>query len=350
MKQLAIIFTIFYFMFNILNAQELVVKELNPIPDATGFAGSFAGIINGNLVVAGGSNFPNGGAPWKGDAKVWYDKVFLLNNENCNWQQIGKLPHAAGYGVSISVPQGLICIGGSSKEEHSNDVFLLTIKGNRLSVDTLASLPVPLANMCGALAENVIYIAGGITRPDADTTEALFFSIDISKGLHEAKWQQLPAWPGPTRMLSACVTVKNSFYLLSGAELKSSARNYLKDAYRYSPLTGWEQIADLPVATVAAPGPLLHTDEYLYLIGGDDGSNATKNLQLQHPGFLSTVYRYDLANDNWEKIADLKKSKKELLIPVTTTSVFWKGKWIIPGGEIKPGVRTSKVFAISLKK
>ena len=44
--------------------------ELPPVPDTTGLAGSFAGVSNGALVVAGGSNFPGGKAPWSGCTKT----------------------------------------------------------------------------------------------------------------------------------------------------------------------------------------------------------------------------------------------------------------------------------------
>src|SRR5690242_17546619 len=65
-------------------AQVLPVKRdafqwdtLAPLPDPVGFAGPFAGVADDVLIVAGGSNFPNGGTPWNGGAKKWYDKIFV---------------------------------------------------------------------------------------------------------------------------------------------------------------------------------------------------------------------------------------------------------------------------------
>ena len=40
-------------------------RELPPLPDAHGFAGAYAGVSGGNLIVAGGANFPDG-APGDG--------------------------------------------------------------------------------------------------------------------------------------------------------------------------------------------------------------------------------------------------------------------------------------------
>src|SRR3954453_19621561 len=66
-------------------------KHLPALPDAEGFAGSFAGVSNGALLVAGGTNFP-GKKPWEGGAKAWYETVFVLENPNAQWKVAGKLP------------------------------------------------------------------------------------------------------------------------------------------------------------------------------------------------------------------------------------------------------------------
>src|SRR4051794_14537917 len=64
-----------------LNALAGEWKQLPSLPDAEGFAGSFAGVSNGALLVAGGTNFP-GKKPWEGGAKVWYDTVYVLESAN----------------------------------------------------------------------------------------------------------------------------------------------------------------------------------------------------------------------------------------------------------------------------
>lgn len=322
----------------------LNIKPLASLPDSTGFAGSFAGVINGQLIVAGGSNFPAGGAPWKGSQKVWYDQVFLLTNEKGNWKKLGSLPRTLGYGVSITVPEGLICIGGSNEHGHYADVFLLQLENGRLKTTSLPSLPVPLANTCGALMGGVIYIAGGLVAPDASETEKAFYALDITKGFEKARWTKLPAWPGPSRMLGVAAATDKAFYLFSGAELVAGKRVYLKDAYRFDASGGWKQIADLPGPVVAAPGPLMYEKGTLFLLGGDDGLLAGKDLRLDHPGFSKKLHYYDIEKDRWSE------AEKVVVpgIPVTTPLVPWKQRWILPGGEIRPGVRTPKVYAISL--
>ncbi|MCA9744200.1 sodium transporter, partial [candidate division KSB1 bacterium] len=59
--------------------------ELPPLPDSEGFAGMYAGVSNGAVIVAGGANFPDG-RPWEGGQKVWYDRIFVLEEPNGQWQ------------------------------------------------------------------------------------------------------------------------------------------------------------------------------------------------------------------------------------------------------------------------
>src|SRR5687767_8876394 len=140
-------------------------QELAPLPDAVGFAGAFAGTSNGALIVAGGANFPDG-PPWQGNKKVWHDRIFVLPASRGQWQQPQqRLPRSFGYGVAITTPKGVICIGGSDANQHYRDVFRLEWIDGEIKTTDLPPLPVPLANAVGALVGNTIYIAGGSESP-----------------------------------------------------------------------------------------------------------------------------------------------------------------------------------------
>ena len=65
--------------------------KLPAIPDKEGFAGAFAGVSHGSLIVAGGANFPDK-KPWDGGKKIWYDTVFVLERPDGEWKVAGKLP------------------------------------------------------------------------------------------------------------------------------------------------------------------------------------------------------------------------------------------------------------------
>src|SRR4051812_49410741 len=115
--------------------------QLPAIPSSVGFAGSFAGVSNGALLVAGGSNFGAGGTPWNGATKTWYDKIFALEQPNGQWKEVGKLPHPLAYGISITWQDGVIVAGGSDATKHYNEVLLLRYKNGAIERENLPALP-----------------------------------------------------------------------------------------------------------------------------------------------------------------------------------------------------------------
>src|ERR1035441_1318856 len=136
-------------------------SELPPLPDANGFAGPFAGVSGGGLLVAGGANFPKT-LPWEGGQKVWYDLVFVLPKPDGKWLFGFRLPRPVGYGVSVTTTRGVLCAGGGDAKESFRDTFLLRWHDDRIELQSLPLLPQPLANGCGALVGDMVYLAGGI--------------------------------------------------------------------------------------------------------------------------------------------------------------------------------------------
>ena len=319
----------------------LAWSELAPIPDHIGFAGSFAGISNGTLLVAGGANFPDGGAPWSGSKKVWHDHIFALEKQGGKWKLAGKLPRALGYGASVTWKNTLIIIGGSNEKGHYADVFQLKYINGKIERTALPALPTAIANTSGVLIGDVIYVAGGIESPDAKDAAQNFWAMDLNAT--QKVWKVLPAWPGPGRMFAVTGAMAGNFYLFSGGELINGNRNYLKDAYCYNPKTGWKRIADLPCAVAAAPGTAYALKQNLLVFGGDDGKLAAEAavLKEKHPGFSNQVLGYNTITDSWGIVAQIPSPA-----PVTTTLTTWNGSIIIPGGEVRPAVRTPKVLIV----
>ena len=142
-------------------------SQLPPIPDAEGFAYSFAGVSGGALIVAGGANIP--GDKWAEPLhKVWYDSTYVLPKPDGQWQLGPRLARPLGYGVSITVDDSVICIGGSDEKEHTAEVFRLSWRdGHFAASPKMPPLPRPCANFCGALLGRTIYVAGGLEMPTA---------------------------------------------------------------------------------------------------------------------------------------------------------------------------------------
>ncbi len=315
-------------------------QQLPSFPDKEGFAGSFAGVSNGALLVAGGANFP-GKKPWEGGEKVWYDTVFVLENPSAKWKIAGRLPRPLGYGVSVTYNGGLVCVGGSDNDRHYANVFRLEWRNGKLVTTALPPLPKPIANSCGALVGGVLYVAGGLDKPDSITTSKQVWKIDLGSMAH--RWKKIDACPGSGRMLAVAAGFDDALWLVGGVDLgvgKSGNvdRHYLKDAYRYDPLKGWKRIADLPHSVVAAPSPAPVGNDGFYLLGGDDGSQVRVPPD-KHLGFSTTGLRYDATTDSW-----IERGK--VVAPrATVPCVFWNMAWVLPGGEVRPGVRSSEVWS-----
>ena len=89
-------------------------------------------------------------------------------------------------------------------------------------------------------------------------------------------------------MLSVAGELHGSFYLFSGARLKAgprgkAVREYLRDAYRFTPGQGWRRLADLPCAAVAAPSPAAAAGNSLLIFSGDDGTHVDFQSVERHP-------------------------------------------------------------------
>lgn len=314
-------------------------KRLPDVPDERGFAGSFAGVSGGSLIVAGGTHFIDK-MPWEGGTKLWYDTVFALDQPGGEWRPMGKLPKPNGYGVSITTPEGLMIIGGGNATEHFSDVFWLGGK------DVLPSLPKPCAFMSGCLLDGVIYIAGGIGTPTATAAMGTFWALDLKQP--NAGWQELPPCPGKPRILACMAGAEGAVHLFSGAALSAGpdgkpVREWLKDAWRYTPAKGWEQLPDMPRVAVAAPNAAPVLDSKIFVIGGDDGALVNFEPKSKHPGFPRSILIFDLKTQAWSQAGEVPFSL------VTTNAVIWKDQVVVPGGEARPGVRSPQVWAVPLK-
>lgn len=317
-------------------------QQLPPLPDPVGFAGAFAGVSGDALIVGGGANFP-GKMPWEGGTKIWHDRVFVLERVDGKWNGGFRLPLASGYGVSITHNDAIICIGGSDAERHLTNVYSLQWRAGKLVTSNLPPMPLPLANACGAVLGDAVYVAGGTESPESTTALRKFLRLNLSRLSHG--WEELEPWPGPARMLSVAAAVDGSFFLAGGTDLSvgpdgAAVRTYLKDAYRFTPGTGWARVSDMPNPVVAAPSPApVVGDASFLVIGGDDGSLANFQPRSQHPGFPKRILRYDARRDVWSRAGEAPISR------ATVPATRWNHWFVIPSGESRPGVRSPEVWA-----
>ena len=114
-----------------------------------GVSAAYAALIDDNLLVAGGCNFPDK-LGFEGGKKVFYDEILLFNKTQNQWQTIGKLPEAAAYGASVAIPDGYLWIGGQAATHSLATCYKVQYtKEKGLNLTDFPALPEPLDNFAG---------------------------------------------------------------------------------------------------------------------------------------------------------------------------------------------------------
>jgi N-acetylneuraminic acid mutarotase len=324
----------------LLFGQVLDWARLPDIPDAEGFAGGFAGTSGGAVIVAGGANFPQG-RPWEGGRKVWHDRIFILEEGAAAWRVAGRLPRPLAYGAAVSHVGRVVCIGGSDAGSHHAEVFSMRRDGESVAITKLSPLPRPLAMHCAAVVGDRVFVAGGAESPQATEAACSLLSLDLADPA--ATWTAIEPWPGPGRILATAGAIEGRLCVVGGAGLvpgveRGAERIWLRDAYLYDPVTGWTRLPDLPRPVVAAPSPAVAIGgDALVILGGDDGGQVDRE-PATHRGFRRDPLAFDVASHAWRSLADMPFAL------VTTATVRWKGGFVVPGGESRPGIRSTEVW------
>ena len=212
-----------------------------------GVSGAFAGIVRYPsfdnkkpfLVVAGGCNFPDTPAA-EGGQKVFYTDIYVIGLEESTyfnaetlkaewpadsprkadsataWSRAGAFSCGLAYGASVTVPEGVVCLGGTADGQKSEDFAVLLSMGTSFEIQKqdIPLLPVALDNFAAAYGDGYIYVGGG-QHNGIPNRKA--FRLKWPLG---AAWEELPDMPGPARVQPAAAVQKgaigSNFYLLGG--------------------------------------------------------------------------------------------------------------------------------------
>lgn len=323
-------------------------SSLPDLPDSLGLSGAFIGPVGDMVIVAGGSNFDQ--PVWEGGSKKYHDSIYLLmeENESFHWQDAGTLPYPAAHGATVSVNDGLILLGGENESEKLKDVLYL--KWNELDKSIsisreLPPLPREISYASASILNNSIYIAGGTASiKNQEVPLQNFWKLNLG-GNNE--WQELTPWPGKERFGASLVKQFNGEYeclfLFSG----KSDTDYLTDAYMYDPAksgmdNSWKKLTALPrpahVASVLPVG-----SSQILVISGSDGHDTGRVLELGYDyKFTNTVLSYNTITDTWREAGEISTGL------VGTSAIYFRDRIVIPGGEINPSVRTTKIYTASV--
>lgn len=335
--------------------ERLAWQELSTLPNELGVAGPFAGVHNDALIVAGGANFPK--PVWDND-KVWHDQIHVLlrTDNGYEWIDGGRLPRPTAYGAAVSTRAGVICMGGNDANEAFEDVYMLSWDADRKEVVTtdLPSLPSPCAFGAATLIGDTIYLAGGQSGSSLTSAMTNFWAFDLwqqeSKDTFE--WVELPAWPGSSRALNLTVSQHNGYhdcvYVISGRRQISEATDeasfeFLKDVWEYTPATKtWKQQADVPRCVMAGTA-IKQGQSHLFVLGGatEELFFQTDELKDNHPGFIKKSLAYHTITNTWSEAGEVPANH------VTTIAVRWGDDIIVPSGELRPRVRSPRIYRVT---
>ena len=345
-----------------------------------GVSASYAALIDDNLLVAGGCNFPDK-LGFEGGKKVFYDEILLFNKTQNQWQTIGKLPEAAAYGVSVAIPDGYLWIGGQTAT-HSLAIChkVQYTKEKGLNLTDFPALPEPLDNFAGTSVGSKVFVAGGNASGKASNK---VFYIDVAT---DKEWKQLPDFPGDARVQPVLAAIEKDndtlLYILGGffggdatktptmgekvLAFSLKQQQWHEVALQENPnkeifsLTGATALA-IDNRYIACFGGVnaslfINTITYLYHIGRDttltDEARKQKNYDymshymtqpIAYYKFNQECYLFDTHTKQWSVLDTQPDFARAGATLVGTPDEFY-----LIQGELKPGVRSPKTYKLKI--
>lgn len=323
------------------------------------FIGEWSG-ADGEIVVAGGCNFPEVPAA-QGGAKRFYDNVFVFDTATYAWHAAGRLPQPLAYGASGSMPEGVICAGGSDSAGRAvREAFLLTADGVR----TLAPLPEPMDNCAGAVLDGRFYVAG-------DTTFCIYDpATDV--------WRKGPLWRTGDRRVQPVLVAQGGRVWFFGGYDPAGPEFVHRGGYAYDPTTdAWEAVAGptdpdgAPLLTAGGIGVAWGEDSILSFGGvntaiftealrrgralaaapeNDSLRRVQREYMEQEPAwyrFNDRVAVFNTTTRRWS-LSDVVAS--ESARAGAGAAVLRGAGVLLFNGELKPGIRTPEVWLLRLDR
>ena len=355
-----------------------------------GVSAPFAGYFNHTLWVAGGCNFPEVPAA-EGGKKEFYADIFALENPdhaNSQWKKVGQLPQKLAYGVSVNVPHGMVCIGGTDGKSSHAESYLIHASSQQPNVKHLPALPQALDNMAGAYGGGYIYVAGGQTNGQPTCAA---YRLAYPNGTH---WEKLPDFPGRPRLQPAAAVQNDAthacFYLMGGYDPAGNGQSAQvhTDGWKFDAKTWtWQQVAAIiphgrtePMSLVGATA-VASGCAHIVFVGGvnrslfeealnrptllaqtreDLGRTPSTALQQRLKQLISEQESYMLHPAEWYKFNSelliyhtitntwVAESHSPLLARAGAVLTTCGREWVVVDGESKPGIRATDVTAIKM--
>lgn len=331
------------------------ISELKAVPDlayAKGVSAPFCGVVQDALVVAGGANFPDKPLLEGGQKRVYADIWVKAPGFWKSWKRAGHLPDSTAYGATFQLGDALVLAGGNAAGQTTDKVYELRISYGRAVLRTLPQLPVPLEQAGWTRDGNRLFLAGGTSGPAGSAAVYTCIADDY-------RWTHLLDLPEPL-VQPVAFAAENMLYVWGGfnpVTLEVSDRGWcinLDEAF--SGAGTWREAPSVPDggSFVGAAGATL-PDCRLVVVGGVNReifARALHNTPEDRISYLSqkpsdyrfrqAVYLFDPATEEWNLVG----SAPPCALAGPGLAVRKAYDIYVVGGELKPGVRSPKIFEL----
>jgi len=324
------------------NTETMKVTELKPIPDAAyakGVSAPFCGVVGDVLVVAGGANFPDKSL-LEGGAKRVYADIWAY--EAGDWVHAGVLPDSTAYGATFAVDGALILAGGNVCGVTTDKVYELKLRDGKAVLRALPLLPVPMEQGGWTRDGDRLYLIGGVgtTGVYACTVGAYEWTkvADLPEPLVQpvafASGGKLFVWGG---FNPETLEVSDKGIVLEGGAWRATAP--IPDGGTFVGATG----ATLPDGRLAVVGGVNRAIFARALHNTPEDRIPYLSKEPAEYQFRQAVYAFDPAAETWAQPGS---------VPVCAlagpgVAAFGATALYVAGGELKPGVRSPKIFALT---
>jgi len=271
-------------------------SKSTPLPEPR--AGHATGILDGKLVIAGGTY-------WEGKKGNWTKKIFSARTHAFDpvtkkWEELPDAPIPFGYAAYAVVENQLYVLGGYDGQKENRQMLMLSRQAGEYAWKIVGELPETRLFAWAGSVGTSLYLLGGVSKfepmDDAGsccTSTTATQRLQVLDTAHPDKgWLELPAYPGNKRWLFSAETDGDNLWMFGGIYTANAQDAPAKFAhvFRYNfTQRAWYQHAPLPDDTLqATPLSPLYVDGKIVLMS-----------------FAKTVWQLDLKTQRYSELAPL---------------------------------------------
>jgi N-acetylneuraminic acid mutarotase len=261
-------------------------------------SGYAAGVINGQLIIAGGTYWEGTKGHWT--RKVFTDAVHAFDPVKEHWQKLPDAPTPFGYSASVVISNQLYVLGGYTGQQVNTNIYVLESISGRYVWKCLGPMPGNRLFAGTVAIGSSIYLLGGTERFEpydksgtcCTSRSAVGTLMVIDAAAPEPHWRSLAPFPGSQRWLFALETDTESLWMFGGAyqEKASDPITRIPEIWRYRLAKDqWERLGTVPAAAIeGSPLVPIRLGDSILLIS-----------------YKKTIWAFDCASQRWSETTPL---------------------------------------------